>query len=285
MPELEAPAHLGSEQTVEIEAAALKQLVDEITEQILQTRSGSPSASPQPRMELPATSGERWKPSHSAGELAALIDHTNLGPEATQAEIERLCAEAREHRFATVCVQPLWVSAAVSRLRGTDVGVCTVVGFPGGAVPTGVKCMEAGLAIRKGATELDMVLPVGMLRQGSLDYVKQDIAGVSALCKRYDVLLKVILEASTLTQEQIAVGCALSRLAGADYVKTSTGVHPAGGATEEHVALMRRVVGNGLGVKAAGGIRTAKAALRMIAAGASRIGTSSGVKMIREIAG
>ncbi|MCW5963211.1 MAG: deoxyribose-phosphate aldolase [Bryobacterales bacterium] len=220
----------------------------------------------------------------SAAELAARIDHTNLKPEATRDEIVQLCAEARAFRFFSVCVQPIWVSVAERELRGTQVAVCTVVGFPSGAVPVPVKCAEAELAIRKGARELDMVVPVGLLRQGELDYVKAEIAELAGICHRGDALLKVILETAALNDTEVALGCALARLAGADFVKTSTGFHPSGGATEDRVRLMRQVVGTDLGVKAAGGIRTAEAALGMMAAGASRIGASSSVGMMEELA-
>lgn len=263
---------------MEMEAAALRQLVNAITDQILQGSSIPKGARPASVATPVPSRGASFR---QAPDLAAYIDHTNLKPEATRPDIERLCAEAREHAFAAVCVQPIWVDVAVRSLRGTAVAVGTVVGFPGGAVPTGAKRQEAALAIRKGATELDMVLAIGMLRQGSLDYVKQDIAGVAALCKRHGVLLKVILETATLTREEVAVGCALAKLAGADYVKTSTGVHPAGGATEDAIVLMRQVVGDALGVKASGGIRTVDDARRMLAAGASRIGTSAGVAMVQ----
>lgn len=269
---------------MKIEATALKQLVDEITEQIVKSRSGaSPTPPPHAHISSPQTILGSQVSGLSADELAKRIDHTNLKPEATQQDIEKLCAEAREYGFASVCVQPIWVSVAASLLRGSSIEVGTVVGFPGGATPTGVKRLEAELAIRKGATELDMVLPIGMLRQGAMDYVKQDIAGVARICKRYETVLKVILEAATLTEEQIAVGCALSKLAGADFVKTSTGVHPAGGATEEQVRLMRQVVGPDMGVKAAGGIRDAQTAFAMVAAGASRIGTSAGPSILHAL--
>jgi deoxyribose-phosphate aldolase len=269
---------------VKIEATALKQLVDEIAEQILKSRSGKPSATPaHAQAPIPQASSATRASTLSVTELAALIDHTNLKPEATRQDIEKLCREAKEYGFASVCVQPIWVSIAATELRGTSIGVGTVVGFPGGTVPTGVKCLEAELAIRKGATELDMVLPVGMLRQGAMDYVKQDIARVAELCKRYDLVLKVILEAAALREEEIAVGCVLAKLAGAGYVKTSTGVHPSGGATEEQVRLMRHVVGDDMGVKAAGGIRDAQTALAMVAAGASRIGTSAGPNILQEL--
>lgn len=262
-----------------LDAAALTQLVSEITEEVLRMRS-----QPGQSGSSFASSASRAEHRHAAADLAARIDHTNLKPESTRDEIVQLCAEARAFGFATVCVQPIWVSVAERELRGTEVAVCTVVGFPSGAVPVAVKCAEAQLAIRKGARELDMVAPMGLLRQGELDYVKAEIAELAAICRKGNALLKVILETAALTDTEVAVGCALAKLAGADFVKTSTGFHPSGGATEAHVRLMRQVVGAELGVKAAGGIRSAEAALRMIAAGASRIGASASVRMVEELA-
>lgn len=265
-----------------LDPAALTQLVSEITEEILRnhTAAAQPAASKQP-----ATAN--WIPASArsaAAELAACIDHTNLKPESTRDDILNLCAEARAFGFATVCVQPIWVSVAERALRGSEVAVCTVAGFPTGAVPATVKCMEAGLAIRKGARELDVVLPVGLLRQGELDAVKAEITALARVCHRADALLKVILESALLSDAEVAVACALARLAGADFVKTSTGFHPAGGATENHVRLMRQAVGPDMGVKAAGGIRTAGDALRLIAAGANRIGASASVRIVEELA-
>jgi len=258
---------------------ALARLVGEITEEILRTRRQPALLQAEKHLHGLPRSG--WQ---AASAMAARIDHTNLKPEATQEEIDALCGEARAFRFATVCVQPVWVSAAERRLRGSSVAVCTVVGFPSGALPVAVKCAEAELAIRKGARELDMVLPVGLLRQGELDYVKAEIEAVLAITRRGGALLKVILESAVLTDTEIAVACALAKLAGADYVKTSTGFHPAGGATESHVQLMRQVAGDEVGVKAAGGIRSAEAALRMVSAGATRIGSSASVRIMEELA-
>lgn len=259
---------------MQLEADALRQLVDDVTEAILGGRTQA-----QDRTTVAETLGSPI----TVADLASRIDHTNLNPEATTNEIATLCGEARTYAFAAVCVQPIWVGLAERILRGSAVAVCTVVGFPSGATPTRVKCVEAELALGKGARELDMVVPVGLLRDNQLDRVKQDIAEVVAVTHAHGALLKVILETATLNSLEIAVGCALARLAGADYVKTSTGFHRAGGATEAHVALMRQVVGADLGVKAAGGIRSAAAATKMLAAGASRIGTSAGVQMVQEL--
>ncbi len=261
-----------------LDTATLAQLVSEITEEIL--RSRRPSA---PGQAGTASSTVIPK-APSASRIAAAIDHTNLKPEATRNEILTLCAEARQHHFAAVCVQPIWVGDAERALRDTSVAVCTVIGFPSGAVPSPAKCAEAALAIRKGARELDMVIPIGLLRQGDFDAVQAEIQTLATVCHRSGVILKVILETSTLTDTEIAIGCALCRMAGADFVKTSTGFHPSGGAQEDHVRLMRHAVGDGIGVKAAGGIRSAQSALAMMAAGANRIGTSAGVRILEELA-
>ena len=205
------------------------------------------------------------------------IDHTLLKPEATQAMIDKLCAEAKEQDFASVCVNPYWVKRSAELLAGTDVKVCTVIGFPLGASTTEVKAAETRDAIRSGATEVDMVLNVGALKSGDLETVKADVAAVKQAAG--DVLLKVILETGLLTDEEKETACKLCVEAGADYVKTSTGFGP-GGATVEDIALMRKTVGADVGVKASGGVRDGEAALAMIEAGASRIGTSSGVSIV-----
>jgi deoxyribose-phosphate aldolase len=209
--------------------------------------------------------------------IADLIDHTLLKPEATAREVERLCAEAREHRFATVCVNPVWVSRCRASLDGTGVKVATVVGFPLGANATVIKVAEAERAIADGADELDVVAPIGAMKGGDWAAVARDIeAVVVAAAGR---LVKVIIESALLEPVEIIRASAAVRDAGAQYVKTSTGFHSAGGATPEAVALMRLTVGDALGVKASGGIRDCATALRMIAAGATRIGTSAGVAM------
>ncbi|MFE1625901.1 deoxyribose-phosphate aldolase [Brevibacillus reuszeri] len=205
------------------------------------------------------------------------IDHTLLKPEATKAMIDKLCAEAKEHDFASVCVNPYWVKRSAELLAGTDVKVCTVIGFPLGASTTEVKAAETRDAIRNGATEVDMVLNVGALKSGDLETVKADVAAVKQAAG--DVLLKVILETGLLTDDEKETACKLCVEAGADYVKTSTGFGP-GGATVEDIALMRKTVGADVGVKASGGVRDGEAALAMIEAGASRIGTSSGVSIV-----
>ncbi|WP_431809212.1 deoxyribose-phosphate aldolase [Brevibacillus agri] len=210
-------------------------------------------------------------------QLNKYIDHTLLKPEATQEMIDKLCAEAKEHDFMSVCVNPFWVKRSAELLAGTDVKVCTVIGFPLGANTTAAKVVETRDAIANGATEVDMVLNVGALKSGDLETVKQDVAAVKQAAG--DVLVKVILETGLLTDQEKEIACKLCVEAGADYVKTSTGFGP-GGATVEDIALMRKTVGPDIGVKASGGVRDGEAALAMIEAGASRIGTSSGISIV-----
>ncbi len=216
-------------------------------------------------------------------ELARMIDHTLLKPEATPEEVGRLCREAREHHFASVCVNPIFVPLAAQLLAGSDVAVCTVVGFPLGATSTAVKVCETELAIAKGATEIDMVIAVGLLKAGQADRVREDIAAVAATCHAGGALLKVIIETALLTDAEKVVACEACKAAGADFVKTSTGFSK-GGATVEDVALMRKTVGPQMGVKAAGGIHSYKDAIALIAAGATRIGASRGVAIVEEAA-
>ncbi len=214
-------------------------------------------------------------------DLAKYIDHTLLKPEATEDQIRALCEETTQYGFAAVCVNPTWVALCHQLLVGTGVAVCTVVGFPLGATLPEVKAYETARVIEQGAREVDMVTNVGRLKSRDFSYVEQDIAGVVEVAHARGALVKVIIEAALLTEEEKVAACTIAKSAGADYVKTSTGFGP-GGATVEDVALMRKVVGPDMGVKAAGGIRTAKAAWEMIRAGATRIGTSSGVKLVRE---
>lgn len=218
----------------------------------------------------------------TAAELAQMIDHTLLKPEATPGQIDRLCAEARQYGFASVCVNPVHVAHCAAALRGSAVKVCTVIGFPLGANTSAVKAFEAEKAIQDGATELDMVINVGALKAGALDLVRQDIRQVVAAASPSAALVKVIIEACLLTDEEKVTACQLAQQAGADYVKTSTGFST-GGATPEDVALMRRTVGSLMGVKAAGGVRTLADAQQMIQAGASRLGASAGVKILLEL--
>jgi deoxyribose-phosphate aldolase len=216
--------------------------------------------------------------------VASAIDHTLLKPDATAEDIDTLCREAAEWKFATVCVNPTWVTRAATRLRGTGVGVCSVVGFPLGATTPDVKQYETRRAIFDGATEIDMVLNVGALKSGEVRLVADDIRAVVAACSERGVTSKVILETALLTDEEKVTACTLAKAAGADFVKTSTGFGP-GGATAADVALMRRVVGTGMGVKAAGGVRDLQQVRAMVAAGATRIGASAGVRIVKESRG
>ncbi|MBS1196137.1 MAG: Deoxyribose-phosphate aldolase (modular protein) [Actinobacteria bacterium] len=225
-------------------------------------------------MELPAVPS--GAPAAVPADLAPFIDHTLLRADATAAEIDRLCAEARDHRFASVCVNPSYVGRVAANLAGSGVVTCSVVGFPLGAHTPAAKAMEAGEAIERGAGEIDMVIDIGALRSGDHALVARDIAGVVEVCRWAGAHCKVIIEAAMLTDEEKVVACLLAKQAGADFVKTSTGFGP-GGATVYDVALMRRAVGPDMGVKAAGGIRTRQDAEALIAAGATRLGTSAGV--------
>jgi deoxyribose-phosphate aldolase len=219
-----------------------------------------------------------------AGEVAALIDHTLLKPDATAVEIEKLCREAAEFHFATVCVNPTWVAFCARLLRGTDVGVCSVVGFPLGATTPDVKQYETRRAIFDGASEIDMVINLGALKSGDLRLVEQDIESVTTPCRQSGVTSKVIIEAALLSDEEKVTASTLTKAAGADFVKTSTGFGP-GGATIADVMLMRRVVGDTIGVKAAGGVRALEQMKAMVAAGASRVGASAGVRIVKESRG
>ncbi|GAB4506202.1 MAG: deoxyribose-phosphate aldolase [Anaerolineales bacterium] len=214
-------------------------------------------------------------------DIASLIDHTLLKPEATPEQIAQLCSEAREYGFASVCVNPVYVKLAWDLLKGSPVKVCSVVGFPLGATLPEVKAFEAQQAIRDGASEIDMVIHIGALKAGDDDLVERDIATVVEACHAGGAICKVILETCYLTDDEKIRGCTLAKRAGAEFVKTSTGFGP-GGATEQDVALMRRTVGPDMGVKAAGGIRTLEALQRMVAAGANRIGASASVKIMQE---
>jgi len=219
-----------------------------------------------------------------AGEVAALIDHTLLKPDATAQEIEKLCREAMDFHFATVCVNPTWVAFSHRMLRGSDVGVCSVVGFPLGATTPDVKHYETRRVIFDGATEVDMVINVGALKSGDLRLVEQDIEAVTGPCREHRVVSKVIIETSLLTDEEKVAASTLTKAAGADFVKTSTGFGP-GGATVADVTLMRKIVGEQMGVKAAGGVRDYEQMKAMVAAGASRVGASAGVRIVKESRG
>ena len=214
-------------------------------------------------------------------DLAKYIDHTLLRPEASAADIDELCDEAKLYGFASVCVNPFWVRRCAGRLRGTPVRVASVIGFPFGATTSDSKAFETRKAIRDGAREIDMVINVGALKSGMHDVVRDDIRRVSDACHEAGALNKVIIEAALLRDEEKVIASHLAKEARADYVKTSTGYGP-GGATVEDVLLMRETVGPKLGVKAAGGIRTLEDVRDMIAAGATRIGASAGVEIVGE---
>ncbi|MBI5034428.1 MAG: deoxyribose-phosphate aldolase [Chloroflexi bacterium] len=214
-------------------------------------------------------------------DIAKFIDHTLLKPEATPTEIEKLCNEAKEYHFAAVCVNPPYVKQCAQILRGTDVDVAAVVGFPLGAHTTETKVFETKQAVADGAKEIDMVINIGALKAKQYDLVRNDIKAIADATHAGGSILKVIIEAALLTDDEKVRACELSKEAGADFVKTSTGFGP-GGATAHDVALMARTVGSELGVKAAGGIRNYEQAQTMIQAGATRIGASAGVKIVAE---
>ncbi|MGE0591363.1 MAG: deoxyribose-phosphate aldolase [Vicinamibacterales bacterium] len=216
--------------------------------------------------------------------MAALIDHTLLKPDASRADIEVLCAEAVEHGFASVCVNPTWVALCARLLQGRASRVCSVVGFPLGATTSDTKHFETRRAIFDGASEIDMVINVGALRSGDLTLVERDIEAVTGPCRDAGVVSKVIIEAALLTDDEKVAACTLARAAGADFVKTSTGFGP-GGATVADVALMRRTVGGQMGVKAAGGVRDLEGLQAMVSAGATRVGASAGVRIVHESLG
>ena len=215
--------------------------------------------------------------------IAALIDHTILKPEATRSDVIKICREARQYNFASVCVNPYWVPLVKAELAGSPVLVCTVVGFPLGATSTEAKVCETENALRVGAQEIDMVINVGALRSGDTDAVRNDIASVATAAHKGAAILKVILETALLDDTQKTVACQISKAAGADFVKTSTGFSSAG-ATAHDIALMRAAVGPTMGVKASGGIRTLQDLQTMTAAGATRIGASASVKIVEATA-
>lgn len=211
-------------------------------------------------------------------DLARYIEQTLLKPEATGEDIARLCAGARSHNFAAVCVNPVYVKSACNYLRGTDIRVCTVVGFPLGAASVAVKVFETGQAVADGASEIDMVIHIGALKAGRIGYVEEEIAAVVRAAGVRPV--KVILETGLLTDEEKIAGCRAAKKGGAHFVKTSTGFGP-GGATAADISLLKKAAGSGMEIKASGGVRTRRAALEMIAAGATRIGTSSGAAIVQ----
>jgi deoxyribose-phosphate aldolase len=211
-------------------------------------------------------------------EYNRLIDHTLLAPDATQSQIKKICDEAKTYHFASVCVNPGWVRFCHSELKGTDVAVCTVIGFPLGATLMASKISEAKEALFEGADELDMVINIGRLKDHDDNYVKTEIAELKKVAGKH--ILKVIIETCLLTDEEKVRVCLLAKEAGADFVKTSTGFSK-GGATVADIALMRKTVGPEMGVKASGGVRTKEDMIAMVNAGATRIGTSHGVELVK----
>lgn len=220
----------------------------------------------------------------SKNEVAKMIDHTVLKPVAQQEDVIKLCQEAREYNFASVCINPCYVPLAVEQLKGSSVKVCTVIGFPLGSTTTEVKAFETADAVKNGATEVDMVINIGALKQGQQDVVLKDIQAVVETAKEVnpEAITKVIIETCYLTLEEKVLACQLAKQAGAHFVKTSTGFGT-GGATVEDITLMRETVGPEMGVKASGGIRNAQDAMAMITAGANRIGASAGIAIINEL--
>jgi len=214
-------------------------------------------------------------------DFAKYLDHTLLKPDAMRADILQLCAEAKTYQFASVCVNPHFVSLCAENLSGSDVKICTVIGFPLGAATTKAKSFETNLACKQGASEIDMVINIGELKSGNLEFVQRDIEAVVTEAKRYNALAKVIIETSLLNDEEKFIACKLSQNACADFVKTSTGF-AAAGATLADVALMRKTVGSKMGVKASGGIRDYSTAKQMVEHGANRIGASASVKILEE---
>jgi deoxyribose-phosphate aldolase len=291
--------------TISLDNTTLNRLVEAITQEIIRAtngRAGAETAAPTfdacrdclgqcaqkcPDRIMAAIQAGAERFSASLGisgvktDIAHLIDHTLLKPEATVQQIAQLCHEALLYRFASVCINPAHVKLAAQLLQNSDVKVCTVVGFPLGATSTEAKVFETEQALIDGATEIDMVINIGALKGGDDTLVERDIAAVVETAHRHGALVKVIIEAALLTDEEKVRACQLAKKAGADFVKTSTGFS-SGGATIEDVALMRRTVGPNVGVKAAGGIRTLADAQNMISAGATRLGVSAGVKIIQE---
>lgn len=263
-----------------------EKLIDKITQEVMNRLSdmgysegGSTVVSQ--RVRNVVTPSDYEGSSHiTPADLASYIDHTLLKPDATQAQIDQLCQEAIQYSFCSVCVQPFWVSYCARKLRGTKVKVCTVVGFPHGANVPPTKAFETRQAIGDGAQEIDMVINIGALKSGNLRAVEEDLRAVKRAC-RSTTITKAIIEAFLLTDDEKIAACQLVKKVGYDFVKTSTGF-AGGGATVHDVALMRRVVGPKMGIKAAGGIRNFEDAKAMVLAGATRLGTSASIKIVTE---
>jgi deoxyribose-phosphate aldolase len=252
------------------------ELIDRITREVIQKLNQLPSAQESKTQDkVPVPSSVHRMP---AEELAGYIDHTLLKPEAVVPQFEQLCNEAVRYKFKSVCVNSSWIPFVAKKLRGTGVKVCSVIGFPLGEMDTRSKAFEARNAIGNGAEELDMVINVGALKSGNLKLVEEDIRAIKRAC-RSTTVLKVILETGLLTDEEKIIACEISRKVGADFVKTSTGFSGSG-ATVHDVALMRRIVGPKMGVKASGGIRNFDQAVALISAGANRLGCGASVDVI-----
>jgi deoxyribose-phosphate aldolase len=282
--------------SMKLDEATLERIIEQVTHQVLVLVQREQAGGVAAASELSAGNySDRVQPFVHAGadrlattlgvaptdgRLSHMIDHTLLKPDATQDQIAQLCYEAKKHSFASVCVNPSYVKLCADLLKDSDVMVCTVIGFPLGATSTETKVFEAQKALRDGAAEVDMVINVGALKSRDYERVQRDIAAVAKAVHAGGAILKVIIEAALLTDEEKVAACQLAKVAEADFVKTSTGFGP-GGATAEDVGLMRRVVGAGMGVKASGGIRSYEDAQKMIAAGASRLGASASVKIVQ----
>ncbi len=253
-----------------------KELIDKIAKEVMQRlkeKSGNHEVTSQGIAQQHLDASRM-----SQAELAGYIDHTLLKPEAVEAQFEQLCAEAVSYKFKSVCVNSSWVPFVAKKLRGTGIAVCSVIGFPLGGMDTRSKAFEARSAMASGATELDMVINVGALKSGNLKLVEEDIRAIKRAC-RSTTVLKVILETGLLTDAEKILACEISKKAGADFVKTSTGF-AGSGATVEDIALMRRIVGPAMGVKASGGIKTFDQAVALIHAGASRLGCGASVAVV-----
>jgi deoxyribose-phosphate aldolase len=254
-------------------------LVKQITEQVMAQISNAGAASKPATQTVSGAASYFDNKVITGPQIARLIDHTLLKPDATKDQIVQICKEAIEYNFATVCVNPFWVRTAAAELKGSKVGITTVVGFPLGSTSTFSKVSEARDAIADGATEIDMVINIGALKSGDYETVKKDIEGVVLACKGQAVV-KVIIETGFLTEEEKKKACMLSKMAGADFVKTSTGFGP-GVATPEDIALMREAVGPEMGVKASAGVRDLDTARKLVTAGATRIGASAGIAIVK----
>lgn len=252
-----------------------KRLIDTITMEIMKRLQGDGGIQNKVNETI---MGSGYRVPMDAKELAQYIDHTMLKPDALSSAYDQLCSEAIQYHFKSVCVNSSWVPYVAKRLQGTDVHVCSVVGFPLGAMTSRSKAFETREAIEMGAVEIDMVLAIGKLKSGEYSYVEEDILAVRR-ATRSTTVLKVIIETSMLTQEEKVLACQIAKRAGADFVKTSTGFG-GGGATAEDIALMKSVVGKEMGVKASGGVRDYDKALAMIGAGATRIGAVSSVAIV-----